>query len=421
MRPPLEQRGLFLALRFVALGLALFLAARAAVVSRRPLLGRTALVLPIALYTVLVAASVLYSVDRHETLGSLLTSHGLALAVFALAAGGLATSGARRRLALGCAALFAVGAGLGVASALVGERNQIGGITAFGFRNSNSTGSLLGSLYPYLLAACALARGRALRAAAAVAALLGLGAVILSFSRGATAGALAAFLAWSLLRRARARRALVALVVFLAAFAVLAPNPVKDRFLMLRFQMASLSGRIPVWEFDLEKIAERPLLGWGYGIGIHRSLYLTPENVEREGIPTIERRRGEFPDAVHEHSAFVAVLLQTGLVGLALYLWVFLGTIVVGARALRAIPPGSDREILIGALAALVGEYGVHALVDRNHIGRWGVMLWVSIGLVVGIAGAFARGRGNRGPAASPGGPRAPRPDHSALRVSLVP
>jgi O-antigen ligase len=358
---------------------------------RRLLFEPTALNLPIALYTLLVVSSVIYSLDRFETLESLVSSHAPAVAVYFLIVGALATSAQKRRLVLAGAAVFLIASGGGIFNALRGEFNNQGGLHALENRNSNTFGRLLGCFYPFLLVAATFPRRRVARAAAMIVALLGLGVVVATFSRGAAAGALVTCGVWTLLRRSRWLAA--GLAAFLVLLVFFAPRSLVDRYVLFRFQTKTLSDRLSVWEFDLRHIKERPVFGWGYGGRIHRILYESPDRPDREEVDYVIRTWGRDPRVAHEHSSYVAVLLQNGAVGLGLYMWIYLGALVVGAAALRAVPPGTDRELLIGALAGLVGEFGVHALVDRNNIGRWAIPLWVLLGLAMAVARQRGRPR----------------------------
>jgi len=108
--------------------------------------------------------------------------------------------------------------------------------------------------------------------------------------------------------------------VIIAGF-LLVPN---DLFQMMG-RDASLTGRLPLWQVVLETIQSRPFLGYGYS-GFWNAdsidvLYLW----QRAGWPA--------PDS---HNGYLDIVLQVGIVGLALYGWLWIQIIRLAIRANRA-------------------------------------------------------------------------------------
>lgn len=168
---------------------------------------------------------------------------------------------------------------------------------------------------------------------------------------------------------------LSALVLFLFSLFTFGPDPVAERFALIEDQMNSMSGRTPIWEVAVKQVKERPLLGYGYGLNIFTKVY----EEGREDPP------GEGPTVQHEHNLFLSLLIQTGLVGTLLFLWIFIGTLVLIIRAIYSMAAGWDREILIILMSGMVGEYFVHAMLDRNNVGNWALPLWVMIAIAMAI------------------------------------
>lgn len=402
-------------MRWIALGAAVLAWLAICARERRRVFEHTPLNLPIALFTLLAVASLIYTVDRGGTLTSLAGSHARTLAVFFLVAGALGAEARSRRLVIVCACAFLVTCAVAAINALLGNLNTTGGLVAFGNKNSTTMGKILGAFFPFLLIALGWPRRVMLRVISLILAFLGLVAVSLTYSRTAAVGAVGTCAVWAVLHGGR--RLAVALAAFLVVFALVAPSPLVKRFATIRSQIGTLSDRLVVWRFDLGEVKKRPLLGWGYGTEIHQLLYRAADRADRQERLALERRGGHDANAVDEHSSFVAALLQMGIVGLALYVWILGGAIFLGARCLRALPPGRDRDILIGALAGLVGEYVVHALADRNNIGRWAIPLWAYIGLVMAIVNRHTRSR-----LPSCGGPEDPaRMSLEPAKRSLIP
>ena len=69
----------------------------------------------------------------------------------------------------------------------------------------------------------------------------------------------------------------------------------------------------------------------------------------------------------HLHNTPLQIAVERGLVGLALWLWIFLAFFVRAGRILRRVPPGAaaDRALVAGALAA-VAAFLVSGLFEYN-------------------------------------------------------
>ncbi|HEY3176813.1 MAG TPA: O-antigen ligase family protein [Candidatus Polarisedimenticolia bacterium] len=101
-------------------------------------------------------------------------------------------------------------------------------------------------------------------------------------------------------------------------------------------EIATLTGRVPLWETALDLIKERPLLGWGYVSGSRVTL-----------IATFRKWQ-----AVDAHNAFLQALLTLGVVGLSIVL-VLLWKVML--RAWRAIHAGGGSPATHRRATALLG------------------------------------------------------------------
>ncbi len=99
--------------------------------------------------------------------------------------------------------------------------------------------------------------------------------------------------------------------------------------------MATLTGRVPLWEHCLAYVAQRPFLGYGY------NNFWSPEHVEQ-----ISAVQGWVVGAAH--STYLELLLDLGLVGLILY-----GLIVFFAAG------HSVRTFAVSRNALFVGAFGL--------------------------------------------------------------
>jgi O-antigen ligase len=86
---------------------------------------------------------------------------------------------------------------------------------------------------------------------------------------------------------------------------------------------ATLTGRTSIWKVVLAMIADSPLLGHGYYAG--SSAFAGPRLSEIFGQTTS-----------HAHNGYLSILVETGIVGLSLYLYSILSVIFLGtAQAKR--------------------------------------------------------------------------------------
>ena len=147
-----------------------------------------------------------------------------------------------------------------------------------------------------------------------------------------------------LLGRPRARLvfAFVAISLFIILFfgSLFLPDEI---FLALG-RDESLSGRVPLWEGVLATIGDRPLLGYGY------SGFWNADSVD---VQYLWQRAGwPAPDS---HNGYLDILLHIGVVGLALYGWLWTRIIRLGILAQKAgTLPAATWILLFMLINALV-------------------------------------------------------------------
>lgn len=142
----------------------------------------------------------------------------------------------------------------------------------------------------------------------------------------------------------RGRLLLLAGLVLLALGALAAPYQLRQRFV----SMGDLEGegvreRVYMWRSGLAMWRERPLFGVGPG-GVKRQY-------ERYALPEAVKKRTS-----HVHNTPLQILVERGVLGLAAWLWIWVGFFWAGIRRLRRLPPASrERALVLGSLAAIVG------------------------------------------------------------------
>ncbi|TAK03481.1 MAG: O-antigen ligase domain-containing protein, partial [Candidatus Manganitrophaceae bacterium] len=258
----------------------------------------------------------------------------------------------------------------------------IGGLTAFGNRYHNVIGLILGGLFPFSLIPFAYSRRPLEKGISIFLIVLGFLATFMTLSRGTWAGVMVTFLLWGAYRNWK----LIAggLTVLVVSVFLFGPNSIAERAGLLEKQIGTASGRTPIWEVALGQIMERPLLGYGYGPGTFTAVY-------EEGRT---HQPGEESNVPHEHNLFISLLIQNGVVGLSLYLW-FFGVMVFNVfRMIGRIESGIDREILVVIVSGLIGEYLIHAMLERNNVGNWAIPFWAMTGMAMAI---LNRSQSNQG------------------------
>ncbi len=336
-------------------------------------LVRTPIDRPLLLYAVVVVASLLYSIDRMETLSGIRGSFIKAAVLYLVILNNFQTIQKTKRLAIAFAASFLITIGVGFYNYQLGEYNIAGGIMAFANEHHNIMGKILGGSFPFLLLTFSMAKKQIWKGVTFLLIILGLFGIFMTLSRATWAGAVVAFLIWGM--HQNRKLTFSALVLFLFSLFTFGPDPVAERFARLETQINTMSGRTPIWEVAIKQLKERPLLGYGYGLNIFTKVY-------EEGR---DHEPGEEPNVPHEHNLFLALLIQTGLVGTLLFLWIFIKTLVLIVRAVYSMAAGWDRDILIVLMSGMVGEYFVHAMADRNNVGNWALPLWAMIAIAMAI------------------------------------
>lgn len=132
-----------------------------------------------------------------------------------------------------------------------------------------------------------------------------------------------------------------------------------------------------IWSNWSKVILERPVAGYGYGTRI---------------LPRIGELKipGDMKDPEiaqhHAHNVFLNVLVQTGALGLVAFLWMLTGLFREVCMAARE-RAGANRERLasLGAASLLLGALA-KALTDDFYWGPANIIMWIFVGLFLGVA-----------------------------------
>jgi hypothetical protein len=143
---------------------------------------------------------------------------------------------------------------------------------------------------------------------------------------------------------------------------------------------SSMQGKLWIWEHIVPMIRERPVLGWGFSAVLG--------HIPGLGTPSYYRIFGHQPVFIDvAHNELLQVAVNTGLVGLAAYLWIWATALRAAATAGAAGSP--VRAEAAGLLAGLVAYFAWMQFL-WNHIGDANVF-WVLTGVAVALSRAAAR------------------------------
>lgn len=132
--------------------------------------------------------------------------------------------------------------------------------------------------------------------------------------------------------------------------------------------VGSAQHRVEIWNFSVQRIAEEPLLGWGFDASRHLGgLYPDTSGTGRELM------------ALHPHSAPLQITLELGAVGAV----IALALLVLAAVRLDAMPNGGHmfgHALLVSAVAIGCVSFGLWQ--------NWWLALIVSVALLVPLTAA---------------------------------
>jgi len=252
-------------------------------------------------------------------------------------------------------------------------------VSLFSYHNDLSHYLLL----PSLMLVWYLMRERvwAVRPAWAALLVLHLGLLVLTQTRASMVAFVAASGVMALVLRRRLLALLLAGLVGVALpLGLFGDGRMRERFASIfrwktyATEQAAMRGE--AWKTTLGLIKERPLLGYGYGWKGF------PSQVRALGLTDLGVPGG----VVHPHNIFLGVAYESGVLGLLMFLGLWLHVVVVTVRNIRqrADPFISD----VNTLA--LGVFLAALLVGLTDIGIWyervGTSTWLFIGLVAGTA-----------------------------------
>jgi putative inorganic carbon (HCO3(-)) transporter len=191
-----------------------------------------------------------------------------------------------------------------------------------------------------------------------------------SLSRG---GYAAFMVGWVYLGIVKQRKLLVFLVIFLLTWAGLVPQAVQQRVLMSYDKQSgkldhSAETRLELWDDAFEVFKSSPIVGTGYNTYAY-----------------MHRNKGAYGGSAYyedTHNIYVKVLLETGIIGIFLFIWLLAKTFFTGFRLFWR-----GKDPFFASLGLGLSVWVLCAAVANSFGDRWTFFqvsgyMWVLAGLV---------------------------------------
>ncbi len=192
----------------------------------------------------------------------------------------------------------------------------------------------------------------------------GIYCLLYTFSRGGYLGFVVGLAFLGLIKE---RKALVAVVVLLLAWQVILPTAVQQRINMTYDKQQgqldpSAQTRVELWEDAVALFRQNPIAGTGF----NTYAYLGRVDVYKD-----------------THNYYLKVLVETGLIGLVLFLWLVWRMFALGLRLYRTAEDPFLQSVGLGFAVLMVGCIVLNQFGDRWTYMQVNAFIWVLLGCVV--------------------------------------
>jgi O-antigen ligase len=234
---------------------------------------------------------------------------------------------------------------------------------AMGYAGTNGLAAFEAQFAIFLVALAGFERKRLLRLGYFALAVFSALCLVYSLSRG---GYVALLVGWLFIGLTKQRKLLLLLIVFGLTWTALVPTAVQQRVLMTYDEHNqtldhSAETRLTLWEDAMEVFHSNPALGTGFAT--YASMH----------------RVGQYEDT---HNFFLKVLVETGVVGLILFLWLLATTFLTGYRLFRRAHDPFLASLGLGLAAWVVCAVTANFFGDRWTYLQVSGYMWVIAGLV---------------------------------------
>jgi len=146
------------------------------------------------------------------------------------------------------------------------------------------------------------------------------------------------------------------------------------------FKQMAYVQRFLIWEAAYSMFKESPLLGQGWGnleiiYPFHQGRFLK-----------IEKYSPFRTHANNAHNEILEIAVQTGIVGLGIYVWLFTVFFKMGIDSYRKLTSEYHQMLVLGFLASIFGILIDNMLNVSLHFPMPALLFWMAMGFVVGIS-----------------------------------
>ncbi|NIM03670.1 tetratricopeptide repeat protein, partial [bacterium] len=149
---------------------------------------------------------------------------------------------------------------------------------------------------------------------------------------------------------------------------------------IIDFKQMAYVQRFLIWQSAYSMFKESPVLGHGWGnfeiiYPFHQGKFLR-----------IKEYSPFRTHANNTHNEILEIASQTGIVGLGIYIWLFIIFFKTGIGSYRKLDNEHDRIVALGLLGSILGMLVDNLLNVSLHFPMPALLFWVWMGLVVGIS-----------------------------------
>lgn len=230
-----------------------------------------------------------------------------------------------------------------------------------GYAGENGMGAFQAEFAIFLIGLALFAKKPVLKLGLLAVALTSIYCLELTFSRGAYAGFLFGLFVLGLIKE---RKLLVLLAIILVTWQSLVPYAVTQRVLMTYQEDEGLDSsagvRVTIWQDALQVFSEDPIVGTGFNTYAYMHRYLG------------------YTDT---HNYYVKILIETGLIGLLIFLWLLSVACKMSWRLFRTAKDPVLSALGCGLFAMMICVLVVNFFGDRWTFLQVNGFLWVLLGL----------------------------------------
>jgi O-antigen ligase len=255
------------------------------------------------------------------------------------------------------------------------HRNLEAGRITASFQMPGDLAGYLGPLLCLSLAFCLVEVKRSLRRLLILQALVLTSLLIVSLARGAWLGFIIAVFYLGIVQN---KKIFFIAIVTMIILAVVVPNIIKPpdnilehfRSIFIFSPQVDNLNRMEIWRAAVRMIKDKPL--FGHGLSTFMSIF------PRYGKDYYYLKEGIIPYA---HNAYLQMAAESGIVGLASFLWLIAAFFINTIRSLKKMQDKFHHAVLAGISAGIIATL-VHSGVDTNLQSlQLSVLFWFMLGL----------------------------------------